>query len=403
MGGKTGDKDLHAGLEPGVRPVAVIGMQEGQLLYSAFDLCTRVGIWDGQAAVALLQEEGQKPMRSWSEMDGFAADLKALHEVSLELARSADEFELCRSAVELGRKRFGFDRIELKTVDPKDSQWYVGRWSTDDKGRIRDERGLRTARGIGRRPPGFYDGSMALICEDEESGLPRPGPCTALAPLWDGRRFLGELEVAGSLGQELGEAKREVLVLFARVVAQLTSLKRAEAELRILASTDSLTGAVNRRVALIILEKQLGLALRNKTPLTVCVADLDHLKRVNDGFGHAAGDSYITSVCQALVKNSRSSDTVGRLGGDEFLVLLPDCDREEAAALMGRVELDIAAAASGLPYSPSLSWGLASIEELGPGSCADPPVVRRCMDDIIALADRRMYDVKRKRQARRRA
>jgi diguanylate cyclase (GGDEF)-like protein len=404
MSGPAGEEDLEQPHGLAVRPFAVIGLDEGELLYSALGLSARIVSWEGKPAVALVPDAGASLPLPGAGIDGFAADLKSLHEVSLELARSPDENELCRSAVELGRKRLGFERVGLHLVDPSDPGWFIGRWTTDDKGRVRDERGLRTPRGEARLPKAFYDGSLALFSD----GVPAaPAPkaespgSRAVAPLWDGRRFLGELEVSTRGGRILDEAKREVIVLFARVVAQLTSLKRAEAELRVLASTDSLTGAVNRRIALIILEKQLGLALRNGTPLTVCVADLDHLKRVNDGFGHAAGDAYITSVCRALVKNSRSSDTVGRLGGDEFLMLLPDCGSEEAATIMERVESDIAAEAADLPYSQSLSWGLASIDDLGSGSCSDAPAVRRCMDEIVGLADRRMYEVKRKRQARR--
>jgi diguanylate cyclase (GGDEF)-like protein len=77
----------------------------------------------------------------------------------------------------------------------------------------------------------------------------------------------------------------------------------------------------------------IALAHRNAAPMAVLLFDLDGLKGVNDSLGHAAGDALLVSVAQRARSCMRASDTVGRLGGDEFLVLLPDTDREGARSV----------------------------------------------------------------------
>ena len=179
----------------------------------------------------------------------------------------------------------------------------------------------------------------------------------------------------------------------------MISLKRAEAELKLLASTDSLTGTVNRRTALIILEKHLGQCRRSGAPLTLCLADLDGLKIVNDAFGHAAGDEYICKASAALVGAVRGSDTVGRIGGDEFLIVFPDCRGEVVEGIMERVNADMAAGARGRGYVPRLSRGMASPAELVQGCWSDSADLQRCIDMLLELADQRMYDNKRAKGA----
>ena len=94
---------------------------------------------------------------------------------------------------------------------------------------------------------------------------------------------------------------------YARIVGSLSSLKRVQAELMLLSSTDELTGVVNRRTVLVVLEKQFGLAARKGEDISVIFCDLDGLKAVNDGMGHAAGDEYIKVACHALLGALRDS------------------------------------------------------------------------------------------------
>ena len=99
-----------------------------------------------------------------------------------------------------------------------------------------------------------------------------------------------------------------------------------------LATTDQLTAVLNRQTSLHHLASELERSIRYGSPLTVGLVDIDHFKRVNDTYGHAAGDIVLRHVAQLLRSNLRSVDTIGRYGGEEFLLVLPETDVEQAAA-----------------------------------------------------------------------
>ncbi len=104
-----------------------------------------------------------------------------------------------------------------------------------------------------------------------------------------------------------------------------------------LAALDALTGLYNRRSGEQRLASEVLRAQRTGRPLTILVLDLDGLKAVNDKFGHAAGDELIRKFAQCLNKAIRGSDLAVRFGGDEFLVLLPDCKNEEVRYVLTRL------------------------------------------------------------------
>jgi diguanylate cyclase (GGDEF)-like protein len=119
---------------------------------------------------------------------------------------------------------------------------------------------------------------------------------------------------------------------------------------------------------------------------------LDGLKLVNDAFGHSAGDDYIKRASSVLVGAVRASDTVGRIGGDEFLIVFPDCKGDAARTIMEKVNRDLAREGKGLPYVPRLSWGISSLGELTEMEGLD---AQRRIDVLLELADKRMYENKR--------
>jgi diguanylate cyclase (GGDEF)-like protein len=101
-------------------------------------------------------------------------------------------------------------------------------------------------------------------------------------------------------------------------------LQNANAKLKRLASTDPLTGVANRRRFSEALEETLAVSKRNGAPISLIMLDIDHFKKVNDTYGHATGDKVLKAVCERMEANVRPQDVVGRLGGEEFAVLLPD-------------------------------------------------------------------------------
>lgn len=397
--------DLRRSASGRGKALAVLGLSEIEPLEIQPGISLVRGLWEGKPAVAIIAEPPATP-----PAETYESDLKSLHEISFALSICQCVDDVCREAVRLGRERLGFDRLSIWFVDRNDPRSKVGTWGIDEDGKLRDEHGAKLPlERPGKVPAAFYKGRIPLFfcadeaCHDHEGREVGRGS-KLISPLWDGRAFLGEFSVDNLLSHRgFSPEKKEVFVIFSRVVANLISLKRAEAELKYLASTDSLTGTVNRRTALIILEKHIAQCRRSGSPLTLCLADLDGLKLVNDAYGHAAGDEYIRRSSAALVGAVRGSDTVGRIGGDEFLIVFPDCRGDAVASIMEKVNAQLAASAKAGSYQPRLSWGIASLGEASNGAFSDcsGADLQRCIDMMLEEADQRMYDNKRSKGAAR--
>jgi diguanylate cyclase len=155
---------------------------------------------------------------------------------------------------------------------------------------------------------------------------------------------------------------------------------RAERHLHDLATTDVLTGLANRRRLLQVATQQLGRRHRDGTPLCFMLGDVDHFKQVNDRLGHDVGDRALVKVARAIQAATRERDTVGRWGGEEFLVVLPDTDLAAALRVAERVreavqQLSLASVASSL----SMTLGVSSLRD------------GESLEDAIARADAAMY------------
>ncbi|MGH9715905.1 MAG: GGDEF domain-containing protein [Candidatus Acidiferrales bacterium] len=118
----------------------------------------------------------------------------------------------------------------------------------------------------------------------------------------------------------------------------LTKVENLTNEVYKLAALDQLTGLYNRRSGEQRLAEEISRAMRHSRPLTVLLIDIDGLKQINDQMGHAAGDLMLKSFSERLQRAIRGSDLAVRLGGDEFMVLLPECRADEVRHVLSRVE-----------------------------------------------------------------
>jgi len=116
-------------------------------------------------------------------------------------------------------------------------------------------------------------------------------------------------------------------------VLYILSQKRAAHALELLATTDSLTRIANRNKLNIILEKSMHLSQRYNLPLSIIFFDIDHFKKVNDEYGHDAGDTVLTGIARLISTHIRSSDIFARWGGEEFIIVLPETDHTIAHKL----------------------------------------------------------------------
>lgn len=172
-------------------------------------------------------------------------------------------------------------------------------------------------------------------------------------------------------------------------LVDFTERKRLEIELKRLATTDALTGAVNRRSFLERAQAELSRSRRYGAPLSLVMMDVDHFKRINDTLGHAQGDDALCRIVQVCAQVVRKEDVLGRLGGEEFALLLPQTSLEEAHHLVERLRERIASSRmdDGQPGAPAVvltaSFGV---------TCMRPE--DSSVDDLLGRADAALYRAK---------
>ncbi len=180
-----------------------------------------------------------------------------------------------------------------------------------------------------------------------------------------------------------------LLLLFARSLADRARLSVLSNELESIARTDSLTGLANRRGIEEDLGREFARSRRRHEPITVLMIDLDHFKEVNDRYGHEAGDRVLIALGECMREALRAEDIYGRLGGDEFIVVMAGADEDAGRRAAERLERCAAAvdlSEIGLPEGIPMSLGLSSGVHTTP-------------EDLIRAADVELYRVKGARRA----
>ena len=232
---------------------------------------------------------------------------------------------------------------------------------------------------LSRRYDTGPDGDEVLECE-LCGRLPSPSSCR---PLLVGGQVIGSVLAVHEHTPDAAEDERidRSVEQAAPVLANLRNLAIAEAR----AATDALTGLANRRALDDTLKRLIAHAGRTMTPLSLVLMDLDKFKRINDMHGHERGDEVLAAVGALLGKALRASDVAGRSGGEEFLVLLPDTDREGAARAAETVRLALhTLAVPGLEEPVTASFGVASYPE----DATDAVTLLRACDRALYAAKR---------------
>lgn len=155
---------------------------------------------------------------------------------------------------------------------------------------------------------------------------------------------------------------RARLQVGSRIVQLQERLIRAKEELYEKASRDSLTGLWNREAIIQVLDREVCRASRGGTGLAVVMANIDHFKRVNDHFGHTAGDAVLRETAHRMSSVLRGYDSIGRFGGEEFLIVVPECRFEGSTAVAERLREIVACqpcSTSGADCAVTCSFGLA--------------------------------------------
>jgi diguanylate cyclase (GGDEF)-like protein len=208
----------------------------------------------------------------------------------------------------------------------------------------------------------------------------RPSIVTAVEPVADVTTFMGVPEV--ELTPKVRAAMMALIEDVDRLRRELDLSNLRLEKLEHLADQDSLVSAANRRAFVRELSRIMSFAERYGAPSSILYFDLNDMKRINDTHGHAAGDAALQKVANVLVENVRESDVVGRLGGDEFGVILTHTDQKtanEKAAMLANTIAATPLAWGGGEINLTVAYG---VEHFKPG--VD-------VSTVLANADRAMY------------
>ncbi|HEX3071423.1 MAG TPA: GGDEF domain-containing protein [Thermoanaerobaculia bacterium] len=190
-----------------------------------------------------------------------------------------------------------------------------------------------------------------------------------------------------------GEREERVLDLERRLAEMqsdnldLVMKNRTLAEI---SARDSLTGLYNRWYVMEKIDSEMNRSLRHGCPVSVLMLDIDHFKRVNDAFGHAAGDGVLRSVAQVLRDSCRVYDVPGRYGGEEFCVVLPETKTGNTTVVAERIRERMAASSfnvGGDSVVVTASIGIAGIDSMDGEGIVSPSI-------LIDRADRALYSAK---------
>jgi diguanylate cyclase (GGDEF)-like protein len=217
-----------------------------------------------------------------------------------------------------------------------------------------------------------------------------PEPDGLAVPLLSQERLIGLLIVGRKEGSRAYPAEEvDLLNLLAHHVATVFE----NARLFESATYEGLTGLLRREAILEQLDRELDRALRYGRPLTIAMADLDHFKSINDRHGHLSGDSLLRHMAQVIAGGLRSTDWIGRYGGEEFLLVLPETGMEGAAGVAEKIRHQVQGTPvpmeDGTPERVTVSIGLAALSDV-----AAPGQGKVLGRDLIAVADRSLYEAK---------
>jgi diguanylate cyclase (GGDEF)-like protein/PAS domain S-box-containing protein len=207
---------------------------------------------------------------------------------------------------------------------------------------------------VRRGNPVVFESSEALNACPKLRGR-QDGPCSAVCvPISFMGRALGVLHATGPEGSPLGPEQVAQLTTLATQAGARIGTVRAFEKTQLQASTDSLTGLINRRT----LERELRSLIKQERSFALAVADLDHFKQLNDRHGHEAGDRALRMFAQVARETLRDVDAVARWGGEEFMFVLPEIDRHQATSILERVRGSLAQAHDGNHPPFTASFGV---------------------------------------------
>jgi diguanylate cyclase (GGDEF)-like protein len=370
------------------RVIGVVVLSRLGLARFSDDELRLLGVLADQAAVAI------ENARLLHERDRHVAELAALLDISQAGGGATDERDLADVLADKLRQAAHMDACLISRWDGESGKLVpIGAHGRPLIGPGRDLAVQRTLRRVLLDDePAWLDPAADTLEPAELSRLHQlGGAATLLLPLSSGGRVTGLIEfISAAGGRSFHEGEAALLRTMANQVAASLENARLLRQLRDAAETDLVTGVYSHRHLQDRIRQETARATRARSPLSVLMVDLDDFKRVNDEHGHQAGDRVLRSIAGALRAAVRTSDVVARYGGDEFVVVMPDTDAEEAAHVAARAEAAVAR------LSHPMSEG-DSVQVTCSVGLALHPRDGRTGKELLRAADAQMYTHKRAR------
>ena len=331
--------------------------------------------------------------RHLAEARRLAAELRQLLDMSSALSRSLDPVAVADLMAEHLARAVGAQQAQISEWDRAgDRLRTLGCYPASTREALDDYYDLagyplsrrvledRVIEVVDVDDPDADPAEVALLVAEETRGL-------IMLPLVAKDTGVGlvELTFVGRPADDPG------LITLARTMAHEAAMALENARLyetaRNLADRDTLTGFFNHRYLHERLAEEVVRATRTRRPLSVVMLDLDDFKLVNDSFGHLYGDRVLVHVAALIRGTLRASDVAARYGGDEFAVILPETDRDEAVLVAGRI-------LEAFQHSPFAAEGRMAFPIGASIGIATHPSDGRSATDLIAIADLGLYDAK---------
>lgn len=347
-----------------------------------------------QERAAQLETYAADLSRTYAELRRHLQHMTVLHEVSTRIVSALDPDEVLAGVLDSLNDLLTYQSASIYLADldvavpaggphsvvPADSlpRWRAGR--DDEGGALSNVEGSVAAR-------------ESTVVESIRDGhtvgrMATSGALQLAVPLVAGGRALGALEV--HLAAPLGVDDVKVVELLAATAAVALQNARLYQETQRLATTDSLTGLSNYRHFHELLALEVQRARRMDYPIGFLVMDLDHFKLINDRHGHPAGDSTLRLVAEQLRKRLRRTDVVGRIGGEEFAVILPGDSLDEVSIVAEKLRLAVEELP---PVEGGMAPGSSSLTLSVGGTSLDSELVDAKL--LMSCADRALYEAKR--------
>jgi diguanylate cyclase (GGDEF)-like protein/PAS domain S-box-containing protein len=246
-----------------------------------------------------------------------------------------------------------------------------------------------------RRGEGFighiWETGVPMLINDYRSWTGRnkkndflPSRALVGAPIFWGKELLGIIDTMAYLPHQYTETDLDLLRMFGAQVALAIRNARLYKKIEQVSMTDELTGLFNRRGFFQLGEREFERALRFGRPLAALMIDIDHFKRVNDTHGHPAGDQVLRALADEMRRNTRGIDVVGRYGGEEFTLLLPETESPAAVQIAERLRHSVAGMLIPLRCGNSKTPAVSVRIQVSIGVASLQPG----MQDLSALIDR---------------